>query len=130
MERGRHNYHRGISIVEVMVIVLILSILAIIIVPYFLNVQTQAKYEVCRQNRANIDALVQLYYVKEGLWPGGTEYPGLQRYWEGIGTDTNYFPSGATPTCPVNPLSPYTFSLTSYRVTGHQYDTAEPYTSH
>lgn len=97
-----------------MIIVLVISILAIIIVPSFFNIKQRAEWEVCLTNSANINALSQLYYIKEGTWPVTS-----LRY---IGTNLNYFPEETLPECPVTSDAPYTLNPTTYRVSGHLKD--------
>ncbi len=107
MTRGQ----KGISIGEVLLIVFLVSILAIIIVPRFTNVVQNAKYDACRANVANINALVQLYYIKEGTWPVVTLTD--------IASNVNYFPEQTLPTCPVTNGATYYIYPTGHRVTGH-----------
>jgi general secretion pathway protein G len=103
---------RGVSIGEVLLIILLISILAIVMMPRFLNVSREAKWEACRTNVANINALVQLYYIKEGTWPVSALTD--------IGTNTNYFPEGALPDCPVTDSAPYAINpVSGHRVSGH-----------
>ena len=102
---------RGIALGEVLLLVFLISILAIIIVPRFLSVSQDAKYEACRTHVANIDSLVQLYYVREGTWP-------LSNLSD-IGSNINYFPEATLPQCPVTDSAAYTIATPSYRVTGH-----------
>jgi len=102
---------RGVSIGEVLLVILLLSILAIVMMPRFLNVSREAKWEACRTNVANINALVQLYYIKEGTWPVNDL--------SDIGVNQNYFPEGALPSCPVTSAAQYEIVTTGHRVTGH-----------
>ncbi len=100
----------GISFGEVILVVLLMSILAIIIVPRFLNVTTDAKYNACITNVSNINALVQLFYIKENTWPSSDL--------SDIGANISYFPSGL-PDCPVTEGAAYTLDETIHRVSGH-----------
>ncbi|MBI4547515.1 MAG: hypothetical protein HY707_06035, partial [Ignavibacteriae bacterium] len=84
---------KGVSIFEIVIIVLIISILAIIIVPNYLKIKETAQWEVCLTNQANINALAQLYYIKEGTWPNANL--------SDIKTNLNYFPEQTLPECPV-----------------------------
>lgn len=105
-----HNRH-GFSVSEVLLVMFVISIIAIIIVPRFLTVSEDAKIEACRTNVANIDSLIQLYYVREGTWPVDTLAD--------IGTNINYFPEATLPKCPVTDGALYSFDTPTYRVTGH-----------
>ncbi len=76
-----------------------------------MSVSTNAKYEACRTNVANINALVQLYYIKEGTWPA-TDLSDIK-------TNVNYFVEQTLPSCPVTSGATYTIYPTGHRVTGH-----------
>jgi general secretion pathway protein G len=102
---------KGVSISEVLLIVLLISIISIIAIPRFNNVVRDAKWEACRTNVANINALVQLYYIKEGTWP--------KIDLSDIKTNINYFPEQTLPDCPVTPGAAYYIVPTGHRVTGH-----------
>jgi general secretion pathway protein G len=102
---------KGVSISEVILIILLISILSIIVIPRFNGVVMNAKYQTCRTNVANINALVQLYYIKEGAWPANNL--------SDIKTNINYFPEQALPNCPVTAAAAYTLDGTTHRVTGH-----------
>ena len=106
-------FSKGISIGEMVLVTFIISILAIILVPRFFNVTREAKWQVCRTNAANINALVQLYYIKEGTWPVNA----LSE----IETNTNYFPEATLPQCPVTTSATYSLVTATHRVTGHLY---------
>ncbi|MFA6449542.1 MAG: hypothetical protein WCX65_08745 [bacterium] len=102
---------KGVSISEVVLIILLISIIAAITVPRFKGIVNNAKYETCRTNVANINALVQLYYIKEGTWP--------LIDLSDIATNINYFPETALPSCPVTTGAAYYIDPTIHRVTGH-----------
>lgn len=108
---NRTHGQSGIALSEVLLIVFIISIISIIIVPRFVTVSEDAKIEACRTNVANIDSLIQLYYVREGTWPVDTLAD--------IGTNINYFPEATLPKCPVTSGAGYSFDTPTYRVTGH-----------
>ncbi len=81
---------------EILLVVLLSSIIAAMIVPRFFNVATDARYEACRTNVANINALVQLYYIREATWPN-LEMTNIE-------TNVNYFPEESLPDCPNPPV--------------------------
>ena len=101
----------GIMLGEILLVVILISILAIIIVPRYMAISQDAKYEACSTNVANIDALVQLYYLREATWPQGDL--------SDIGTNINYFPEGTLPECPVTTTSSYILISPTHRVHGH-----------
>lgn len=112
MKNKKNLYNqRGVSLGEVLLVVLLVSILAIIMIPRFANVSQDAKWEACRTNVANINALVQLYYIKEGTWPITTL--------SDISTNINYFPEQTAPSCPVTTGAAYSLVTATHRVTGH-----------
>ncbi|MEW5946311.1 MAG: hypothetical protein AB1742_08940 [bacterium] len=111
LEYGVRDGSRGISIGELVMVVLIISILAIIIVPRFFNVTQRAEWEVDLTNMANVNALVQLYYIKESTWPVDDL--------SDIGTNVDYFPEATLPSCPVTSGAAYTLDPSTHRVTGH-----------
>jgi Tfp pilus assembly protein PilE len=102
---------KGVSLGEVILIILLISIIAAIAIPRFRGVVQNAKYQACRTNVANINALVQLYYIKEGTWP-------LVNLSD-IKTNVNYFPEQQLPDCPVTTGAAYFIYPTGHRVTGH-----------
>ena len=106
----RHN-QRGIMISEVLLVIFLISIVALIAIPRYLTVRDNSQYEACRTHVANIDALVQQYYIREGTWPLG----GLTD----IGANINYFPEGAMPACPVTTTANYFITSPTHRVSGH-----------
>lgn len=102
---------RGLLLGEVLLIILLISILALIIVPRYIAVSKDAKYEADSTNISNINALVQLFYIREGTWPAGNLAD--------IGTNVNYFPSGSLPTCPVTTGASYILQATTHTISGH-----------
>lgn len=102
---------KGISVAELLLVVFLISILAIIIIPRFSDVSQDAKYEACRTNAANINALVQLFYIKEGTWP--------RIDLSDVESNVNYFPEGSLPDCPVTSVAAYFIYPTGHRVSGH-----------
>ncbi len=103
---------KGVSAGEVILVILLMSIIAIILLPRFSDIVQNAKYDSCRTNVANVNALVQLYYIKEGTWP--------KTDLSDIATNVNYFPEGL-PGCPVTSSASYYIYPTGHRVTGHLY---------
>ena len=104
------NQH-GIALGEFLLLVALISILALIIIPRYMAVTRDAKYEACSTNVANVDALVQQYYIREGTWPKGDL--------SDIGTNVNYFPAGTLPTCPVTSAARYILTSPTHSVQGH-----------
>jgi competence protein ComGC len=101
----------GIVLGEILLLVILISLLAIIIIPRYIAVSREAKYESDSTNIANVDSLVQLYYIREGTWPLGDLTD--------IGTNTNYFPSATLPTCPITVGARYILVSPTHMVGGH-----------
>ena len=102
---------RGLMLGEILLIVLLVSILALIIVPRYAAVSKDAKYEADSTNITNINSLVQLFYIREGTWPAGDLTD--------IGTNINYFPAATLPTCPVTTAAKYILQSTTRTISGH-----------
>lgn len=103
---------RGISVGEILLVIFLISILAIVIAPRFFKVTRTAKWEACATNVANINAIVQLYYIKEDTWP--------MLDLSDIETNRNYFPEATLPSCPVTSTAAYAIVQNGHYVTGHQ----------
>lgn len=110
IKRARNS--SGVSIIEIMFVVLIISILSIIIVPNYMNIRRTAQWEVCLTNQANINALAQLYYIKEATWP--------EEDLSNIKTNIYYFPEQTLPECPVTSTAVYWLVSPTMRVSGHR----------
>ncbi|MEW5946307.1 MAG: type II secretion system protein [bacterium] len=106
---------RGFTIVEVVLIVILISILAAIVIPRFNVGSRRAKVQSCEMNRANINTMVEVFYVSEGTWPAlGVDITATT-----IATNVNYFPDGI-PTCPVDMTNYRLRNTPNYRVSGHR----------
>ncbi len=102
---------KGLALIELLIVVIIVSIVALIVLARYSTVIKEARQQTCQCNKSNIDAQVQLYYIKEGEWPSNDLST--------IEDNTNYFPDGI-PTCPVSNVS-YELNPSTHRVTGHVY---------
>ena len=81
---------KGLTLIELLIVVIILGALAAIAIPRMSQNSTTAKERACATNRATINAQVELYHANSssGTWP---TFPDLL-------TDANYFPE--EPLCP------------------------------
>ncbi len=108
---------KGLALIELLIVIIIISIVALILLARYSTIIQEARQQTCQCNKSNINAQVQLYYVKEGQWPSIDL--------SNIVGNTDYFPDGI-PTCPVSYTS-YELNPSTYRVTGHVYgDTSHP----
>jgi prepilin-type N-terminal cleavage/methylation domain-containing protein len=103
---------RGITLIELMASIVILSIVAFLVIPRFSSVSFDSKKNACYTFKGNIEIQAQLWYRNRGSWPAANL--------SDIGANTNYFPDGIG-TCPVDG-SAYTFDSASQQVVGHSHD--------
>ena len=80
---------RGLTLIELLIVVIILGALAAIAIPRMSQSADTAKSRACQTNRATMDTQVELYYAENSSWPALTT----------VTDDPNYFPDGA-PACP------------------------------
>jgi prepilin-type N-terminal cleavage/methylation domain-containing protein len=100
---------RGVSMLEMLIVVTILGVLAAIVLPRLGPQAGQAKTTGCQVNKGNIEIQAQLWFRNKGSWPAADL--------SDIGSNSVYFPEGL-PTCPVDGSS-YTFDSSSETVVGH-----------
>jgi len=95
------------SLLELLAVVTILGFLATVILPRVSESSATAKEKTCFHHRAQINAAVEIYAVRNGALPDDL-------------SDLNtpdVFPEGI-PTCPVSGVA-YTLNPTTKRVLGH-----------
>ena len=80
---------KGLSLVELVIVVLILGALAAIAIPRITTGSNTAKNNACDTNVGIINMQMELYYSTEAAYPTLTI----------LFADANYFPDG-TPVCP------------------------------
>ena len=107
MRTNKRN-RRGFSLLELLAVVTILGIIAAMVIPRISTSSDTAKANVHAQNKAEINAAVERYYVNVGSWPSADLNEMLPV------TSYDYFPNGL----PANPLggAAYTISTTTHRV--------------
>lgn len=101
--------NRGLSLLELLVVVVLLGIVAMIMVPRFGNSSADAKTTSCHINTGNIEMQAALWFRNKGSWPASNLGD--------IFADPTYFPDGAT-SCPVDGSS-YSFDSSTENVVGH-----------
>ena len=99
----------GITLPELILAVIIVSIIAAIILPRMAYTTAEAKKQACYADKIAINAQVELWYQLKGAWPAENL--------SDIGTDSDYFPEGV-PKCPVDGTA-YILDGTTHKVIGH-----------
>jgi len=85
----RKMNRKGLTLIELLIVVLILAALAAIAIPRITASATTAKTNACKTNVDLINSQIEMYYSSAGTWPALADVTG----------DPNYFPDGA-PLCP------------------------------
>jgi general secretion pathway protein G len=101
---------KGVTLIELLIVVLILAALSAIAIPRISQSATKAKSKACETNIDVLNSSIELYNADEG------DYPDVLSTITG---STVYFPDGA-PICPVTG-DPYIDALDNNRVkiSGH-----------
>lgn len=95
---------RGVTLIELLIVVLILAALAAVAVPRISKSSENARENACATNVDLINAAIEMYYVDEGVYP---------RRLRLVTQNEDYFPDGE-PECPLD--GAYTMGA-NYRVT-------------
>jgi len=107
------KHRKGLTLIELLIVVIILGVLAAIAIPRMSQNSATAKLRACQTNVATMNTQIELYYAENDEWPTATTMTEVV-------DDVNYFPDGK-PVCPSG--GAYTMSGTTYRVdcdaTGH-----------
>ena len=95
---------KGVTLVELLIVVLILAALSAIAIPRISQSATNAKNNACATNIDIVNSAIELYNANESAYPDELT---------DVTADTDYFPDGA-PACPRD--GTYTMSGTSHRI--------------
>ena len=97
----------GLSLLELLAVITIIGFLSTLVVTRVSTAADTAKEKTCFHHRAQINAAVEIYAVKNDAFPTSIS-----------DIDTpDVFPDGI-PTCPVSGVA-YTLNATTHRVQGH-----------
>lgn len=66
MFMGQHNVKKGFTLIELVMVIVIISVLAVIIIPKFVGQRAQAEIASTKANLESLRTAVQLYYASEG----------------------------------------------------------------
>jgi len=95
---------KGVTLVELLIVVMILGALAAIALPRISQSAGTARQRACDTNVSLINSAIEMYYVDEGTYPAALT---------DVTNNTTYFPDGA-PVCPLG--GTYTMNA-NHRVT-------------
>jgi len=98
---------KGVTLIELLIVVLILAALAAIAIPRISSSATTAKANACATNIDVINSAIEMYNADNGAYPATLAT---------VTGSTTYFPDGA-PTCPVSGAV-YPATLKNNRVDG------------
>ena len=81
---------KGLTLIELLLVVVILGALAVIAIPRISSSATTAKANACATNIDTMNTQIELYYSENNAWPASLVT---------VTTDPNFFPD-STPVCP------------------------------
>ena len=99
---------KGLTLIELLIVVIILGALAAIAIPRISTSSRTAKQNACNTNVDTLNTAIEMYKIDHGSYPGALA---------DVTGDPNYFSSGDVPACPYAT----TYSYSSNRVTGHDH---------
>jgi general secretion pathway protein G len=100
---------KGLTLIELLIVVIILGALAAIAIPRITTSATTAKSNACNTNVDTLNTSIEMYKMDTGAYPGALTT---------VTTDPNYFPDGA-PSCPFG--TAYSYSTSTNRVSFHSH---------
>lgn len=105
----RTTNRKGVTLIELLIVVLILAALSAIAIPRISQSAQNAKQNACNTNISVINSAIEMYAAdNEGSYP--TDDADMKTKVTG---DTDYFPDGA-PTCPLT--GTYSMNATTKRI--------------
>lgn len=103
------RFRKGLTLIELLIVVIILGALAAIAIPRITTSATTAKINACKTNVDTLNTVIEMYNVDNGSYPSALT---------DVTSDVNYFPDGA-PVCPFGDA--YIYSTTTHRVSDHSH---------
>jgi len=113
---------KGFNLFELILVLVVISVLAVIIIPRIIYSVAEARFGACFSNVARINSQIELWHTLNGEWPadtiGGQTHGDVRLENLDISADAGYFPDGV-PRCPVSNVS-YLINMDPiYKVTRH-----------
>jgi general secretion pathway protein G len=90
-DMAKRQKNKGVTLIELLIVVLILAALAAIAIPRISQGATNAKARVCETNINILNQAIEEYYSTNGAYPATLSV---------ISINTSLFPDGQ-PTCPI-----------------------------
>jgi type II secretion system protein G len=104
----RNSNRKGLTLIELLIVVIILGALAAIAIPRITTSTDTAKANACATNVDTLNTSIEMYKMDHnGSWPSTIT---------DVDSNTAYFPDGA-PACPYG--TAYSINGTTHRVTSH-----------
>ena len=100
---------KGLTLIELLIVVIILGALAAIAIPRISTSATTSKQNACTTNVDTLNTSIETYNADKGTYPTALT---------DVTADINYFPDGA-PACPFG--TAYSYSTTTHRVAVHSH---------
>jgi type II secretion system protein G len=100
---------KGLTLIELLIVVIILGALAAIAIPRITTSATTAKSNACKTNVDTLNTAIEMYQIDNGSYPASLAT---------ITADANYFPDGA-PVCPFG--TAYSYDSGTHRVAEHSH---------
>jgi len=100
---------RGLTLIELLIVVIILGALAAIAIPRITTSAATARRNACNTNVDTLNTSIEMYRIDHSDYPTALT---------DVTSDPNYFPEGA-PVCPVDATQTYSYSTTTHRVSEH-----------
>ena len=104
------GYRKGVTLIELLIVVIILGALAAIAIPRISQSAHNARANACATNVDLLNSQIEMYAADhDGSYPGTLAV---------VTADPNYFPDGA-PACPFG--TAYSYDTDTHRVTAHSH---------
>ena len=102
---------KGMTLIELLLVVIILGALAAIAIPRITTSAVTAKKNACLTNIGTLNTAIEMWHADTGTYPSALT---------DVTSEPNYFPDGA-PVCPFSDgiTFPYVMDGTLYRIVAH-----------